>query len=167
MKRLNLRGVGAALLCLALCAAVACPALADGAASGVLERMDDWVIVPAGTTVYRDPELTLPWTVTPHMLARRVCELNAGCTVLANGARVGYVRPDDLEELGMGVRLYAVRDTRAYQRPSTSSRWVKVREGTVVELLAVRGSCAWVRREGVTGYMNIAHLRPIGEAVAV
>ena len=44
-------------------------------------------------------------------------------------------------------------DCRVYSEPSTSSSYVKVEKGTKLLLQAVKGNCAQVKRNGVTGYV--------------
>lgn len=155
-----------ALVCIALLLC-AVPAESEGTRSGVLFRTDDWVIVQSGATVYRDPELTQPWTRLPGCIVKRCCDFGNGCTWVSNGKRQGYMKSEDLSNLAEGVGLYAACNTRAYQGPSLKSRWVKVRQGVDVELIAVQGSCAKVQRDGIIAYMYIGHLRPIGSATAM
>ena len=150
--------------------ALACAALllcAVPAEAGALTRTDDWVIVQSGAAVYRDPELAKPWTLLTGCIVKRCYDLGNGRSAVSNGKRMGYMKSSDLSKLTDGIRLYAGCNTRAYQAPSLKSRWIKVPQGTDVELIALKGSCAMVQRDGKTAYMYIGHLRPIGTATAV
>ena len=61
--------------------------------------------------------------------------------------------------------VIAVRDTRVYRKPSASSRYVSVKAGTSMTLLAVNGKCAKVERGGVVGYTLFSHLGEPGSAL--
>ena len=43
---------------------------------------------------------------------------------------------------------------KIYARPSTSSEYIAVDKGTKMSLIAVKGSCAMVKRDGVVGYVQ-------------
>lgn len=160
MKRIIALVCAALLLC-------AVPAGAETTRSGVPTRIDDWLIVQTGATIYRDPALTKPWMRLPGCIVKGCYDLGNGCAGVSNGKRLGYMKSEDLSKLSKGVGLYAARNTRAYQGPSLKSRWIKVPQGTDVELVALRGSCAEVQMNGKIAYMYIGHLRPIGTATAV
>ena len=61
--------------------------------------------------------------------------------------------------------VIAVRDTRVYKKASASSRYVSVKAGTSMTLLAVNGNCAKVERGGVVGYTLYSHLGEPGSAL--
>lgn len=50
--------------------------------------------------------------------------------------------------------VVTLRSCKVYVKPSTSSDYVTVDAGTAMELVAVKGDCAMVRRNGKTGYVN-------------
>ena len=50
------------------------------------------------------------------------------------------------------------QDTFVFQSPSVSSAHVKAGRGTAVELVAVKGPWAMVKKGGMTAYMNAAHV---------
>ena len=54
--------------------------------------------------------------------------------------------------------------TRIYERASTSSRYMTVKAGTPMTLIAVKGSCARVQRGSVTGFAYAPHLAAPGTA---
>lgn len=57
------------------------------------------------------------------------------------------------------------RDTRVYQKASTSSASMKAKKGTQVNLLATNGDWARVENGGVIAYMNRAHVSTLEQAV--
>lgn len=149
----------AALLCIVILCGLA---QAETPHTLTLELLNDWVIARGGAVVYRDAEMTKPWGNLPgFMLLQRRFDLKDGRTAVANGRYLGYIASDALTELKEGDWLYAACSTRAYQKPSLKSRWVNVRQGLPVQLVAVTGSCAMVRRGSIVAYMYVGHLRPI------
>lgn len=52
------------------------------------------------------------------------------------------------------AQVTVLKNTKAYKKPSTSSQSVNVKKGLTVELLAVSGSWAMVRRSGIVAYMK-------------
>ena len=56
------------------------------------------------------------------------------------------------------VDVVALRTTRIYRKASTSSRYATVKAGTEMKLLAVKGVCAKVSRNGQVGYAVYSHL---------
>lgn len=54
--------------------------------------------------------------------------------------------------------VVAARDCKVYARPSTSSTYVSVEKGAKLVLLATKGSCAMVERDGTVGYMDKSNL---------
>lgn len=78
---------------------------------------------------------------------------------------VGYMKKSALKEPAAQQAIEAsvirynddpvmpTEDCRVYSEPSTSSSYVKVEKGTKLLLQAVKGNCAQVKRNGVTGYM--------------
>lgn len=54
--------------------------------------------------------------------------------------------------------VVTTRSTRVYLKPSKSSKYVTVKAGTSMNLVAVNGSYAMVERDGVIGYTYTAHL---------
>lgn len=61
--------------------------------------------------------------------------------------------------------VVTTRTTRIYSKASTSSRYVTVKAGTKLKLLAVNGSCAMVSRNGRVGYTLADHLGNPGSTV--
>ena len=62
------------------------------------------------------------------------------------------------EVVSVNRTVAALRDTRIYQKPSTSSRYVTVKAGTTMTLVAYRGDCAQVMKDGKIGYAVYSHL---------
>lgn len=55
-------------------------------------------------------------------------------------------------------QVVAATNTYFFQRPSTSSAWKGLPQGTSVSLLAVSGACAMVEWNGYIGYVHAQHL---------
>ena len=159
----------AALVCMALMlCALPQGTLGEQPHSLTLVLLNDWVVVQAGTTVYRDSELTQSWGMIPEgIIVQRRYDLQNGRTAVVNGKYLGYVASDRIAELREGDWLCAARNTRAYQKPSLQSRWIGVNSGLAMQLVAVNGACAAVRRGNVVAHMYIGHLKPIPWAYAV
>ena len=149
----------AMLLCAALL--MCAPAQAEETAHSLtLELLNDWMVVKADAVVYRDVEMTKPWCrISADMIVQRRYDLGNGCTAVVNGKNLGYISSDALNKLQEGEWVYAACNTRAYQRPSLRSRWVGVKQGLPMQLVAISGSCAKVRRGNAVAYMYVGHLR--------
>ena len=133
-----------------------------------LDILNDWVAVHADATVYRDKEMTKPWCkISAGTIVQRLYDLKNGCTALVNGKKLGYISSDALKELQEGEWVYAACNTRAYQRPSVKSRWIRVKQGMPLQLVAISSSCAKVRRGNAVAYMYVGHLRLMKYAWAV
>lgn len=72
-------------------------------------------------------------------------------TAVAETADVKVVKYED-------KTVMTTRDCKVYAQPSTASDSVSVDKGVRLKLLAVRGGCAMVERDGVVGYVDEACL---------
>lgn len=63
--------------------------------------------------------------------------------------------------------VVTTQQCRVYARPSSSSDSVSVEKGAKLTLLATKGSCAMVERDGKVGYMDKANLTEDAESSAV
>lgn len=84
-------------------------------------------------------------------------------TVASYGEEEGEDETEPTVETTTNKPVVAARDTRVYQRPSASSRYVAVKAGTQMNLLGVNGSCAKVERGGAVGYAVFSHLAEPGD----
>ena len=99
-------------------------------------------------------------------------EAYSGSAALINSnGRTGIVQVSDLDAVSADSEqpqesqvetaptpVVALRTTRIYRKASTSSRYAIVKAGTEMQLLAVKGACAKVSRNGQVGYAVYSHL---------
>jgi len=72
-------------------------------------------------------------------------------TPTSNAADSGVERYDN-------IPVMTTETARVYSQPSTSSKYVTVPKGTQMVLIAVKGNCAMVQKNGVTGYIAKSQL---------
>ena len=60
--------------------------------------------------------------------------------------------------MAASLTAYINTNTKVYRKASTSSAALNVAKGTKVEITAVKGNWAQVRRAGITAYMNVGQL---------
>lgn len=129
---------------------IAAPALAEeytaivtaGKLSVYADEAQSWLLgtIPAATVVTVES--------AENDTAKIVC---AGQTGYASAAGLTA-----LDSLATGVVVNT--QSRVYQSPSLSSRWVSLPEGMELNLLAVNGKWAMVENNGVVAYTNRDHL---------
>ena len=156
----------AALLILALLALNALPALAENSFPAV-------VAVDAMSVYGKDEPHALLGTL-PRGTQVTVEAWSGNVALIRYKGNVGLARVSDMTaatteqepetepetetETETGKTVVALRSTRIYRRPSTSSAYVTVEAGASMTLLAVNGSCAKVQRNGSVGYAVYSHL---------
>ena len=87
---------------------------------------------------------------------------------VVSGGKIGYVPARHLSTPGVStvssgsasnvqkysrIPVVTTRSTRIYARPSTSSSYITIGRGVALTLLAAKGNCAMVERNGKVGYV--------------
>lgn len=91
---------------------------------------------------------------------------SGGVAQISYKGRIGYAKISDLDTVeSIADKAVTTRSTYVYKSASTGSARVKVGKGVSVNVLAVKGSCAMVERNGNVGYMYAAHLKIEGQAI--
>ncbi len=76
----------------------------------------------------------------------------------------GYAKVSDMRAVAsFAKRAQTNTETRVYQQPDASSASIKVKSGTVMNVLAVSGGIAMVEKDGQVGYVKAAHLNIEGQ----
>ena len=82
-----------------------------------------------------------------------------GVAKISAGDSEGYAAVSDMKALSDLAKPSEInRNTYVYQKPSLSSKSLKVKKGMKVNLLATSGDWAMVENAGIVAYMNKAHL---------
>lgn len=149
----------AALALLALL--VSAPALAESGVKAVVSVESMSVYSPKAPYALMG---TLPKGTQVVVTAR-----SGNAVMIRCGGRTGIARIQDLARAAeataqeeTGRAMVANRDSRVYSKASTTSSYSGISAGESVELLAVNGSIARVRRDGKVGYMAYSHLSEPG-----
>lgn len=119
-----------------------------------------WGIMPGGTIVYRDAEMSAEWGAAPRDLIMNVVAYKGDVALVKNGNKYAYCLLNDFKTLTGGTELVSARSTRVYQSPSTKSRYMNIPKGLDMEFVALNGNCAEVRRGDYVGYVYIGHIQP-------
>ena len=157
MKRIRFPRLLAALAVLALLAPAA---VAESAVQAVVSVESMNVYAPSAPYALMG---TLPKGTQVTVTAR-----SGDAVMIRCGDRTGVARVSDLTRAASeaqaetGRTMVANRDSRVYSKASTSSRSTGISAGEQVELLAVNGSVARVKRDGKVGYMAYSHLSEPG-----
>lgn len=115
--------------------------------------------------VYQDPGCTTQIGYLPQYTAFSVGIENSGVAYICWNGRTGFVRSGSYAPVqGLGQAAVFNTNSRAYQAPSTSSRYVNVPAGFQVNLIATNGGCAMIECGGVIAYTLSAHLT-LGQAL--
>lgn len=80
--------------------------------------------------------------------------------------KTGYAKISDLGTVeSIADKAVTDRATYVYKSASTNSARVKVSKGVSVNVLATKGNCAMVERNGNIGYMYLSHLTIEGQEI--
>lgn len=137
------------------------------------------------TRVYMRPNATSRYAVLNAGVTLQVLSLNGGYAQVSLNGNVGYMIYAHLSQPGApastpmptatpapvgfdaqygSVPVATLLDTEIYENPDYSGQAVTVRKGFRMTLLAVRGECAMVTRDGAIGYVPLACLKKDGAA---
>lgn len=97
---------------------------------------------------------------------------SGNAALITSGSLSGIAQVSDMTrsetrqvgETSQSRTMVTNRNTRIYQRASTSSRYVKIPAGTTLTLLSVSGKAARVSLNGKVGYTAYSHLSEPGDA---
>ncbi|MBR6220220.1 MAG: hypothetical protein IKQ80_06645 [Clostridia bacterium] len=161
MKRSRFPRLLAVLAALSALALTASAALAESAVQAVVSVESMNVYAPEAPHALMG---TLPKGTQVTVTAR-----SGDAVMIRCGDRTGVARASDLAratetpaQAETGKAMVANRDSRVYSKASTSSRYTGISAGDSVELLAVNGDVARVKRDGKVGYMAYSHLSEPG-----
>ena len=121
----------------------------------------DYVKVKAGTTLEL---LSTSGNVGKVRKGSTVGYIDLGCLGESGSTQETNVDTTVNEASSESVKKYdrkpaaTTQDCKVYARPSASSAFTSVTKGTSLVLLAVKGSCAMVERDGKVGYTDISNL---------
>ena len=145
------------------------------------------------TRVYSRPSKSASYVSVPSGMALSLLSVSGSVARVARGSVVGYTVVSHLTEVGAAaqpteetpstqtptdsgverfdrVAVATTASARIYAKPSTSSASVTVEKGTRLVLLAAKGNCAQVERDGRKGYVarnllttDIASVTPVAE----
>ena len=127
-----------------------CSALADGFSAIVTSDGMYVAADPYGQNVLGKLDKNTVVTVTDYA---------DGIAKISYKGHTGYARVSDMTAVdSIATQAITITDTYAFQKPSTKSKKVKVKQGTIVNVLATQGSAAMVEKDGVVAYMYVPHL---------
>lgn len=128
------------------------------------------------TYVYKKPSASGVKLKVKKGMAVNLLAVNGQWAMVENKGAVAYMNKNHLtlanaepapeqqpEETVKTARAEINRNTYVYQKPSTSSRRLKVKKGMEVVLAAVNGQWAMVKSDSAVAYMNVDHLTVIDE----
>lgn len=117
--------------------------------------------------VYRDAGLKFYWGKLPKNTVVTVRAYSGDVAMISYGGRTGFAAVDDMKTVeSVSKDAVAKCNTRVYQKATTRSRYVGIRKGTAMNVLATSGNVAKVERAGYVGYTRVDHLIIEGAASA-
>ena len=123
------------------------------------------IVTAKSMKVYADEACTWNVGALAQTAVVTVESYENGVARITQGDREGYAAVRDMAAISAIATPAEVNvNTYVFQKPSLSSRTLKVKKGTAVNLLATNGAWAMVERSGVVAYMNKAHLTVSAEA---
>ena len=121
------------------------------------------IVTAKSMKLYADEACT--WNIDALPMATRVTvESSAnGVARITVGDREAYAAEKDMESIkSLAKPATANKNTYAYRSASTSSKSVKVKKGTKLNVLLTKGSWSLVERKGALAYMKKSHLTLAG-----
>ncbi len=140
------------LLCIVfIAAALPVMALAEGSFSAVVKSKY--------MLVYPDQGLTSAIGALPSKTIVTVESYSGNVALIRYKGRTGYAQVSDMQAVSeIAEAATATTDTYVFKKPSISSSYTKVKAGTSLYVLAVKGKCAMVEKNGYVGYAYTGHL---------
>ena len=110
--------------------------------------------------VYKNPYLTGASTTLSKYTVVRVTDTQDGVAKMTYKGVTIYGKLESLTAVEeMAVKATVTKNTRVYEKASTSSRSTVLKAGTEVYVLAVNGSAAMIEKNGVVGYTYTSCLK--------
>lgn len=124
---------------------------------------DKAVIAASGAKAYAGPDLSGKSVKLKGYTIVDLKDITGSAAKITYKNRTMYVDADLIMELDTseGEKKQLSKDARAYQYPSSSSRSVKVKKGTEVNLLAVYGKNAIIEKDGNLAYVRSSVLESV------
>lgn len=121
------------------------------------------IVTSKSMKVYADEALSWNIGTLPATTVVTVQSYEGDVAKISVGGREGYAAVCDMQALAKLAKPATINcNTYVFQKASTSSKYLKVKNGVKVNLLATNGQWAMVENGGVVAYMNKAHLT-VGE----
>jgi len=128
-------------------------------------------VINAATKVYKKASTSSASLKVKKGMAINLLATNGSWAMVENDGIIAYIpkkyvtlaseykaEPTYEEMMKSAEPAVITRDTRVYQKASTSSKSLKVKKGMAVNLLAVSGDWARVENAGIIAYMNRNHV---------
>lgn len=117
------------------------------------------IVTVKSMKVYADEALSWNIGKVPSATVVTVQSYEGDVAKISVGGREGYAAVCDMEALSKLAKPAKINcNTYVFQKASTSSAYMKVKNGTKVNLIAVSGQWAMVEKSGTIAYMNKDHL---------
>lgn len=125
------------------------------------------IVTGGDLNVYRDPYLTKFWGTVEVNTEVTINMTIGGVSQITLNGKTGYCESDAVVEKQEAMPETTVtkttRATRVYRSPNLRSQYVNVPAGTELEVIAIQGSCAKVRKGSKIGYTYAGHLAAYAE----
>lgn len=120
------------------------------------------IVVAQNMPVYADSGFMWPLGSLPVTTVVTLEASVGNVAAISLGENKGYAAMADLLKIeDIATVMEFNTDSRVYQAPKLSSRWLPVDAGLEVNLLATHGAWAMVEREGIVAYTNRYHLSEV------
>lgn len=127
------------------------------------------VVTNRSTRVYRQASKSSSYVAVKAGTTLGLVAVSGSVAKVINGSAVGYMPaahlsdPSGIQQTSASktsevqkydrIAVAATAEAKVYAKPSTSSSYVTISKGTTMVLLAVKGNCAMVEKDGKVGYM--------------
>ena len=129
------------------------------------------VVATRDTRVFKKASTSSSYTSVKAGASMRLLAVNGNCAKVSYKGKVGYVVYSHLGESGSATEsetapvqtcntpVVTTRSARVYAGADNTGNYVTVSSGTRLTLLAIRGDCAMVERDGAIGFTSVSVLK--------
>ena len=109
--------------------------------------------------IYPNQSLTSAFAVLPSKTIVTVQSYSGNVAKISYKGYTGYAQMSDMQSVSDVAETATTSvNTYIFKKPSLSSGYVKVASGTTLNVLAVKGKCTMVEKDGYVGYAYTGHL---------